>query len=165
MSLNIPHAYEDNKEGNVSKNKPNIIVVKDISSSKRWKINDTAVSEMMKEGLLQLNQKKDINTAWLSLVDHKDIIGIKVNSSPGKIGGTRKEVVVFVIKGLLKAKIPSENIVIWDSSLKELQTAGFVDLANRLNVRIAGSKDAGWDKSVIYNSPVVGTLITGDEEF
>ena len=165
MSLNIPHAYEDNKEGNVSKNKPNIIVVKDISSSKRWKINDTAVSEMMKEGLLQLTQKKDINTAWLSLVDHKDIIGIKVNASPGKIGGTRKEVVDFVIKGLLKAKIPSENIVIWDSSLKELQTAGFVDLANQLNVRIAGSKDAGWDKSVIYDSPIVGTLITGDEEF
>ena len=79
MSLNIPHAYEDNKEGNVSKNKPNIIVVKDISSSKRWKINDTAVSEMMKEGLLQLTQKKNINTAWLSLVSPKDIIGIKVN--------------------------------------------------------------------------------------
>ena len=58
MSLNILQAYADNKEGIVSKNKPNIIVVKDISSSKRWKINDTAVSEMMKEGILQLTQKK-----------------------------------------------------------------------------------------------------------
>ncbi len=170
MWFTITHVAGYNKESTANEaaktaSKPNIIVVKDNTSAKRWKIDNKAVAEMITEGLLQLTKKPDINSAWLSLVSPKDTIGIKVNAVPGKIGGTRIEVVDSVVKGLLKAQVPSDHIVIWDASLKDLHTAGFNNLAKRHNIRIAGSKDAGWDKSVVYDSPIVGTLITGDEEF
>ena len=170
VSLNITHVPGYDKEGTSNEvakptSKPNIIVVKDKTSAKRWKIDKTAVSEMITEGLLQLTKKPDINTAWLSLLGPKDTIGIKVNSFPGRIGGTRLEVVDSVVKGLLDAEIPSTSIVIWDTSLKDLHKAGFDELAKRHKIRISGSKDAGWDKSVVYESPIVGTLIAGDEEF
>jgi hypothetical protein len=170
MWLTITHVSGYNKEGTANEDtktasKPNIIVVKDNTSAKRWKIDNTAVTEMITEGLLQLTKKPDINSAWLSLVSPRDTIGIKVNAVPGKIGGTRIEVVDTVVKGLLKAQVPPDHIVIWDASIKELSTAGFDNLAKRHNIRIAGSKDAGWDKSVVYDSPIVGTLITGDAEF
>lgn len=161
-------AYE--KEATTDKNlkttsKPNIIVVKDDTSAKRWKIENKAVVQMVTEGLLRLTNQPNINAAWLSLVSPEDTIGIKVNAGPGRIGGTRKEVVDAVIQGLLEAEVPPNNIVIWDASLKELHRAGFDALSKRYNIRMEGSEDAGWDKSIIYDSPVVGTLITGDEGF
>jgi len=38
-------------------------------------------------------------------------------------------------------------------------------LAKRHGVRLAGSRDAGWDESVVYESPIVGTLVAGDLGF
>jgi len=38
-------------------------------------------------------------------------------------------------------------------------------LAKRHGVRLAGSRDAGWDESVTYESPIVGTLVAGDLGF
>jgi len=170
MWFAIPHVSGDNQgvttnQDTETENKNSIIVVKDNTSAKRWKIDNTAVAEMITEGLLQLTQKPDIISAWLSLVSTTDTIGIKVNAVPGRIGGTRIEVVDTVVKGLLKAQVPPNNIIIWDASLKDLHAAGFDNLTKRHNIRIAGAKDAGWDKSAVYDSPIVGTLIAGDAEF
>ncbi|MED5453277.1 MAG: hypothetical protein VX961_01990, partial [Verrucomicrobiota bacterium] len=80
-------AYE--KEATTDKNlkttsKPNIIVVKDDTSAKRWKIENKAVVQMVTEGLLRLTNQSNINAAWLSLISPEDTIGIKVNAGPGR---------------------------------------------------------------------------------
>ena len=92
-------------------------------------------------------------------------VGIKVNSVPGPIGGTRKAVVDAVVRGLLEARLPPDRIIIWDQSLASLRAAGYDGLAKRHGVRLAGSRDAGWDESVVYESPIVGTLVAGDLGF
>ena len=57
--------------------------------------------------------------------------GIKVNSVPGPIGGTRKAVVDAVVRGLLEARLPPDRIIIWDQSLASLRAAGYDGLAKR----------------------------------
>ncbi|HIL73211.1 MAG TPA: DUF362 domain-containing protein [Verrucomicrobia bacterium] len=145
--------------------KPRIVLVEDKSALHEFEVDAAKVAEMVAEGLRRLTGKPSVAAAWLSLVTPADTVGIKVNSVPGPIGGTRKAVVDAVVRGLLEARLPPDRIVIWDQSLASLRTAGYGGLAKRHGVRLAGSRDAGWDESVVYESSIVGTLVAGDLDF
>ncbi len=145
--------------------KPHIVLVEDKSALREFEVDTAKVAEMVTEGLRRLTGKPSAAAAWLSLVTPADTVGIKVNSVPGPIGGTRKAVVDAVVRGLLEARLTPDRILIWDQSLASLRAAGYGDLAKRHGVRLVGSRDAGWDKSVIYESPIVGTLVAGDLGF
>jgi hypothetical protein len=145
--------------------KPLIVLVEDKSALHEFEVDTAKVAEMVTDGLRRLTGKPSAAAAWLSLVTPADTVGIKVNSVPGPIGGTRKAVVDAVVRGLLEARLPPEQIVIWDQSLASLRAAGYGGLAKRHGVRLAGSRDAGWDESVTYESPIVGTLVAGDLGF
>jgi hypothetical protein len=124
------------------------------------------VQDMVRRGILQWTGKTNLNAAWLSVVSRDDVVGLKVYSVPGGNSGTRAAVVEAVVQGLLQAGLPSSNIVIWDKRLADLRQAGFTALADRYQVRAAGSADAGYDPKVAYtNNPLVGTLVAGDLEF
>ena len=144
---------------------PQINVIRDDHSADRWEVDPKAVDQMVLAGLQQVTGKEDATDAWRSLVTPEDTVGIKVNAGPGRIGGTRSEVVDAVIRGLMAAKVPAKQIVIWDTTLKELRSAQFDRLAKRHGVRLAGSLDTGWDESVTYDESTLGTLIEGDLEF
>ena len=145
--------------------KPHIVLVEDKSALREFEVDTAKVAEMVTEGLRRLTGKPSAAAAWLSLVTPADTVGIKVNSVPGPIGGTRKAVVDAVVRGVLEARLTPDRILIWDQSLASLRAAGYGDLAKRHGVRLVGSRDAGWDKSVIYESPIVGTLVAGDLGF
>ena len=145
--------------------KPRIVLVEDKSALREFEVNNDRVAEMVTEGMRRLTGRQSEAAAWLSLVTPADTVGIKVNSVPGPIGGTRKAVVDAVVRGLLEARLPPDRIIIWDQSLASLRTAGYDGLAKRHGVRLAGSRDAGWDESVVYESPIVGTLVAGDLGF
>jgi hypothetical protein len=92
-------------------------------------------------------------------------VGIKVFSRPGAISGTRPPVVEAVVQGLLAAGLPATNITVWDRHVANLRLAGFMDLAQRYGVRVAGSFEAGFDENTFYETALLGQLVHGDVEF
>ncbi|MDP6793826.1 MAG: hypothetical protein QF721_06025 [Verrucomicrobiota bacterium] len=145
--------------------KPRILLVEDKSALREFEVDAVKVADMVAEGLKRLTAKPSAAAALLTLVSPADTVGIKVNSVPGSIGGTRKPVVDAVVRGLLEARLAPDRIIIWDRSLASLKAAGYGALAKRHGVRLAGSRDAGWDESVTYESPIIGTLVSGDLGF
>lgn len=123
------------------------------------------VEAMVARGLEALTGTPTADDAWRALVSRDEVIGIKVHSLPGPASGTRPAVAAAVIKGLLAAGQPRERIVLWDRHLKDLQRAGFVDLAKSLGVRAAGAMESGLDPDVFYENSLLGRLVYGDLEF
>ena len=104
--------------------KPRIVLVEDKSALREFEVDNARVAEMVTEGMRRLTGRPSGAAAWLSLVTPADTVGIKVNSVPGPIGGTRKAVVDAVVRGLLEARLRPDRIIIWDQSLASLRAAG-----------------------------------------
>lgn len=120
---------------------------------------------MVERGITNLTGKARLSEAWRSLVSTQDIVGVKVFSVPGPNSGTRPAVVAAVIEGLLAARVPPKNIIIWDKQSTDLRLAGFYDLAERYGVRVAGSAQVGYDDKSFYDTALIGNLLWGDFEF
>jgi len=129
--------------------------------------DDARVEDAFNRGLIFFTGKTTVSNAWRSLVTPKDIVGIKVFSAPGPVCGTRPAVVAAMVRGLLAAGQPPDQIIIWDRHASDLQTAGYYKLGQKLGVLVAGAADAGYDSNAYYlpDTPVVGQLVWGDLEF
>lgn len=142
-----------------------VVIVEDSRATHAFEPDPAIVRKMVERGIVRLTGKTNSALAWQSLVTIKDVIGIKVFSTPGPNSGTRPAVVGAVIEELLNAGIKPTNIVIWDKHLYDLRLAGFDALAQKYNVRIAGAADAGFDPNVYVDKPIIGNLVWGDLEF
>jgi hypothetical protein len=122
---------------------------------------------MVDLGITKLTQKPTAFEAWRSIVSLKDIVGLKVFSTPGADTGTRPAVVAGVIEGLIASGVPPTNIIVWDKQRSDLRRAGFMELADRYGVRVEGSANAGYDEETVYSPerPILGQLVWGDVEF
>ena len=129
--------------------------------------DEARVAEAFNRGLTLFTRENTVSNAWRSLVASNDTVGIKVFSLPGPVCGTRPAVVAAIVRGLLAAGLPPEQIIIWDRHVADLRTAGYFDLARTLPVRVAGAAEAGYDTNTFYlpDSPVTGQLVWGDLEF
>jgi len=123
------------------------------------------VKEMVRTGLLRFTGKSSTKQAWLSILSTNDVVGLKVFSSPGRNSGTRPAVVAEVIETLLEAGIAPRNIVVWDRRISDLRLAGFFELAEKYQVRVQGSQEAGYDPTVFYPFPLIGNLVYSDLDF
>ena len=142
-----------------------VFITQDAEATKDFEPRAGRVQAMVTCALTNLTGKATVPAAWLSLVSTQDTVGIKVFSEPGPNSGTRPAVVAAVIEGLLAAGLPPDHIVIWDRRLIDLRLAGFVALAKRLGVRVAGSAEAGYDETKFYETSLLGNLVWGDLEF
>ncbi len=142
-----------------------VVIVEDTNALLAFEPRPAVVLGMVNRGIETLTGKGDVKSAWQTFVSPKDVIGLKVYSGPGANSGTRPAVVEAVVQGLLEAGVPATNIIVWDRRLVDLRLAGFGFLADRYNIRLAGSADAGYDEKVFYDNEVPGTLIAGDLEF
>lgn len=142
-----------------------VVIVKDPQATHTFQAIPERVRVMVDRALTNLTAQPDAASAWRSLVATNDIVGIKVESALGRTSGTRPAVVTAVIEGLLSAGLPPTNVIIWDKRLDHLRYAGFVDLGQRLGVRVAGSADAGYDEDTFYDTALIGNLVWGDLEF
>lgn len=144
-----------------------VIVVHDPAATDAFQPRPERVHEMVRRGIEKLTGKTNVAEAWGTLVSTQDIVGIKVYSAPGAGSGTRHAVVEGVIQGLITAKVPTKNIIIWDRQRSDLRLAGYYDLAARLEVQVEGAANVGFDEEAFYNpdAPIVGQLIYGDLEF
>ena len=144
-----------------------VIVARDPEATEAFQAQPEKVRELVRLGILKLTGETNTARAWASLVKPRDVVGIKVYSSPGPASGTRPSVVAAVIEGLLEAGVPATNIVIWDRQKGDLRLSGFVDLANRYGTRAEGSVNTGFDENTFYSpdTPILGQLVWGDLEF
>ncbi len=129
--------------------------------------DETRVEAAFNRGLAFFTRETTVSNAWRSLVATNDTVGIKVFSQPGPVCGTRPAVVAVIVRGLLAAGLPPEQIIIWDKHAADLRTAGYFDLARTFLVRVAGAAETGYDTNSFYlpDSPVTGQLVWGDLEF
>jgi hypothetical protein len=129
--------------------------------------DDARVQAAFNRGLTYFTSETTVSNAWRSLVSVKDTVGIKVFSEPGPVCGTRKAVVAAIVRGLLAAGLPPQQIIIWDRHTADLRTAGYYELGQVLGVRVAGAAETGYDTNSFYlpDSPIVGQLVWGDQEF
>jgi hypothetical protein len=144
-----------------------VVVVEDPDATESFRPRPSRMRPMIERGLTDLTQKASVTAAWRSMISTQDVIGIKVYSSPGRDAGTRPEVVASLIETLLEAKIPADNIIIWDRQKADLRGAGFVALGQRYGVRVEGSANSSYDEESYYSPdrPMLGQLIWGDLEF
>ena len=141
-----------------------VVAVQDVAATDSYKPVPEKIHALVQRGITNFARVANVADAWRTVAKTNDVIGIKVFSAPGPVG-TRVAVVEGVIEGLLAAKVPTNNIVVWDFRLLDLRRAGFGELTTRYGVRIAGALDEGWDESAFYESSLLGQLVAGDLEF
>lgn len=142
-----------------------IVIVKDPEATLTFQVQPQVMQTMMDRAITRLTGTSDVRTAWLQLVSTQDVVGIKVYSSPGPTSGTHPAVTQTVIEGLLAAGLPATNIIVWDKQFTDLRLAGYLPLAERYQVRLAGALQAGYDDDTFYESAILGNLVWGDWEF
>jgi len=145
--------------------KARVVMVEDAQATSAFEPQPAIVQDMVNRALLKLTGKEDVIQAWRSLVATQDVVGLKVYCAPGPTSGTRPAAVSAVLRGLLAAGLPPHNIVIWDKHLADLRAAGFDELAQRYDVRVAGSAESGYDERAFYDKELLGELGYGDLDF
>jgi hypothetical protein len=142
-----------------------VIIACDTGATSAFKPDPDRVTALMSRAMMSFTKKSTLGEAWSTIAGSNDIVGIKVFSAPGPNSGTRPAVVAPVVKGLIAAGVAPRNIIIWDRDFDDLRTAGFVQLAAELGVRVESTRGAGYDESKSYDSPLMGNLVWGDLEF
>ncbi len=142
-----------------------VFIVKDPEATDAFRPRTDHVETMVNCAITTLTGKTNAPEAWRSLVSTQDTVGIKVFSEPGPNSGTRPAVVAAVVKGLLAAGLPPQQIVIWDKHRTDLKLSGYFELSRQLGVRVAASAEAGYDETNFYATPLLGNLAWGDFEF
>lgn len=94
---------------------------------------------MLENAMLTLTGAASIQSAWREFISPEDIIGLKVNPVAGRLLTTSHAVTKSVIKQLVNAGIPKENIVIWDRREMQLHETGY-DNDNYPGITITGTE-------------------------
>ena len=142
-----------------------VVMAQDARATSAFEPQPAVVQDMVNRAMLKLTGKDDVVQAWRTVVATQDVVGLKIYCAPGPTSGTRPAVVSAVVRGLLAAGLPPRHIVIWDKHLADLRAAGFDELAQRYDVRLAGSADSGYDEKVFYDKEIMGELGYGDLDF
>ena len=134
------------------------------SSVENGVVRDGMVRRMVDSVVMAAAGKKDVASAWRTFVRPEDRVGLKVSTAAAPVSSTHAAVVAAVAEGLVAAGVPPRNIVIWDRDSRDLQRAGYDDLARRF--RITGTDEAGgYAEKEVLTAAVMGKLIIGDRDF
>ena len=127
-------------------------------------IRAAMVARMVDAVVQTIAGKPDIASAWRVFVDPKDRVGIKVSAAGAPVSSTHAEVVSAVAAGLVAAGVDAKNIVIWDRLGRDIELAGYEELAARYKVT-STDVEGGYDDQAKLLAAVMGKLIIGDVEF
>ncbi len=122
------------------------------------------VRRLMDAAILKFTGQADLASAWRSVVQPSDRVGIKIQTASGPVVSTHREVVNAVVEGLHSAGVPLEHILIFDRYGIHMDMAGFHARSGGPVVAsiIPGS---GYDPAVTVDLAIPGKLIWGDLEF
>lgn len=124
-------------------------------ATRYFQTNPKQVLAMVESGVKHLSNQTSPIAAWRHFISTNDIVGLKINTRLGTLSGTRPAVVEAVIQGLTRAGVPRGNIIIWDRELKDLKRAGYIPIAKRLGVQLAGARDSGYSSWNTYTVPAL----------
>ena len=99
-------AADDFRKPYVAGARARVVVVEDRDAITALKLNPEVIRQMVDRGIQGFTGQTNVATAWLGLIATNDVVGIKVHSSPGRVGGTRPEVVAGVVEGLVVDQFP-----------------------------------------------------------
>lgn len=88
------------------------------------KVNYVVTRNLLNDAVMKMAGKSTPSEAWKTFFRSDDIVGIKINTLSGEMMSSHPELVMAIVEGLRLAKV--KDIVIWDKSDRELETAGFV---------------------------------------
>lgn len=142
---------------------PSLVAFAQNSAAMRDFDEDPAVTRTMVDALIRtVTGKSDIASAWRTLVESGDRVGIKVTTAGGPLFATRRGVVAAVVAGLKDAGV--KNIFVWDKSAAALKECGFTPERIGCEIR-AIEPPKGWDRDAVLQAPVLGKVIWGDVLF
>jgi uncharacterized protein (DUF362 family) len=102
-------------------------------------LSSPVADEMLNKALLQLTGISTPESAWSTLFTPDDTVGIKVNALGGKRIATQPVIVDAIVKGLKRAGVPENNIIVWDRLTDELRKAGYRINRSKTGVRCYGT--------------------------
>ena len=123
------------------------------------------VRSMVDRLVVAVTAKENAAAGWRSLVDPRDVVGIKIAATGQSSGTMHRAVVEAIIDGLRAAGIPASNIVVWDRDAEDLQAAGYLTRDGRSTLPcavLAIEPRLGYDSKEVYSAPILGKLIWGD---
>ena len=146
--------------------KTKVIKIHALDATHHFQPNPKQVLAMVESGVKRLSSQSSPIAAWRHFISTNDIVGLKINTRLGTLSGTRPAVVEAVIQGLIRAGVPKKNIVIWDRELKDLKRTGYLPIARKLGVQLAGARDSGYSTWDTYAVPALHwDLEKGDHLF
>ena len=127
-------------------------------------IDVRVLRRMVSEGIKLLTGARDAETAWKRIVVANDVVGIKVDARVPQLS-THPALVVEVIRGVVTAGVPPENVIVWDRfaqnlerydyHLKALPEFGFEEPRGRILASEGGEgtiRRVGYDEAVFFDS-------------
>jgi uncharacterized protein (DUF362 family) len=93
-----------------------------------------------------------------SVLSQKDVVGLKLNCLAGRPLAPRVELVEALVRFLVRAGVPEEQVIVWERSDRELQRAGFDLRTEGKRYRCYGT-NGQYDKEV-SESRSVGTCFS-----
>jgi uncharacterized protein (DUF362 family) len=117
-------------------------------------LSTTAIYQMLDTAITQLTGLDNAYQAWATLFDPGERIAIKVNTIQGNMVRTHLPLVLAVAEHLQEIGIPSEQIVIYDRSTRELQGAGYPVNRDGPGVRCYGTDGAYTEGWLLLGDPV-----------
>ena len=138
----------------------------DPSSIQHYETNNSRVRAMVDRLVVATTGKESAAAGWRSLVEPKDVVGIKISAAGGSSAATHHAVVAAIVDGLEAAGVPKANILVWDRDAEDLHAAGYLARDERTSTFdcnvLAIEPKFGYDAKYIFRSPVLGKLIWGD---
>jgi len=127
-------------------------------------VREGLVRRMVDAVVMAAAGQPDIASAWRTFVRPEDRVGLKVSATGAPVSSTHAAVVAAVAEGLVSAGVAPGKIIIWDRLARDVERAGYGELARRF--RVAGTDEAGGyaEKETVIAS-VMGKLIIGDRGF
>ncbi len=134
--------------------------------SAHFEINPGRVRTLVDRLVAAATGKESAAAGWRSLVEPKDVVGIKIAAAGGATGGTHKAVVAAIVDGLEAAGVPRANVIVWDRDAEDLHAAGYLARDEKTpnfecNV-LAIEPKFGYDAKYVFRAPTPGKLIWGD---
>ncbi len=157
-ALQQPHAPD----------RSNVYEIRDSMAVSHFVVDAERARNMVDRLVLAVTGQNTVAAAWRTLVEPKDVVGIKISATGGDLGSTHRAVVDAIIDGLRDAGVPAGNIVVWDRDAAGLRTAGYLDYRGRstLPCAVQGIEPRlGYDPKENYTAPQLGKLIWGDLDF
>ncbi len=139
--------------------------IHEASSISEFNANAGRVRSMVDRLVSAVTGKENAAAGWRSLVEPRDVVGIKISATGQASGATHRAVVEAIIDGLRAAGVPTSNIIVWDRDAEDLRAAGYLTRDGRSTLPcavLAIEPRFGYDPREVYSAPVLGKLIWGD---